>query len=121
MAMQSRFSHFFLFQTSLLSCESEGIRDKKARIVEEWYLIFHLFGIVQVTHRDAPEFEWRKWTWRSQGDLFVNGAFFVQSGDPNGPKRLGTLDHVQAKPGAMVKRLTQFAGVLGGCRPGVAC
>ncbi|KAI8541614.1 hypothetical protein RHMOL_Rhmol08G0075700 [Rhododendron molle] len=75
----------------------------------------------QVTHRDAPEFEWRKWTWRSEGDLFVNGAFFVQSGDPNGPKKLGTLDHVQAKPGAMVKRLTQFAGVLSGCRPGVAC
>jgi len=35
----------------------------------------------QVTKRDyAPESEWKNWQWRSEGDLLMNGAFFVQSG-----------------------------------------
>ncbi|KAI8028799.1 putative pectate lyase P59 [Camellia lanceoleosa] len=75
----------------------------------------------QVTHRDAPESEWKKWTWRSDQDLFLNGAFFVQSGDTNGAKRIRGLDVVQAKPGRAVKSLTRFSGVLGGCKEGVPC
>ncbi|RVW68964.1 putative pectate lyase P18 [Vitis vinifera] len=31
-------------------------------------------------HEDAPESEWRHWNWRSEGDLMLNGAFFLQSG-----------------------------------------
>ncbi|KAK4409963.1 putative pectate lyase P18 [Sesamum angolense] len=35
----------------------------------------------QVTkHEDAPESEWRHWNWRSEGDLMMNGAYFLQSG-----------------------------------------
>ncbi|MFQ6652058.1 hypothetical protein Gotur_024102, partial [Gossypium turneri] len=31
----------------------------------------------EITHRNyAPESEWRNWIWRSEGDLFMNGAFF---------------------------------------------
>ncbi|XP_057469320.1 probable pectate lyase P59 [Actinidia eriantha] len=76
----------------------------------------------QITHRDyATEAEWMQWTWRSQGDLFMNGAFFVQSGDPNGARSLGVLDHFPLKPGRAVRSLTRFAGVIGGCRNGVPC
>ncbi|KAL0338510.1 UNVERIFIED_CONTAM: putative pectate lyase 12 [Sesamum angustifolium] len=35
----------------------------------------------QVTKRvDTAEDEWRGWNWRSEGDIMVNGAFFVASG-----------------------------------------
>ncbi|KZV40282.1 putative pectate lyase 12-like, partial [Dorcoceras hygrometricum] len=35
----------------------------------------------EVTKRvDTPEDEWRDWNWRSEGDIMVNGAFFVASG-----------------------------------------
>ncbi|KAH7847410.1 hypothetical protein Vadar_025757 [Vaccinium darrowii] len=75
----------------------------------------------EVTHRnDASESEWKKWTWRSQGDLFKRGAFFVESGDPNGVSRFGGLDGTAPRPGKAVKSLTRYAGVIG-CRPGVPC
>ncbi|KAI8533876.1 hypothetical protein RHMOL_Rhmol10G0043500 [Rhododendron molle] len=75
----------------------------------------------EVTHRnDAPEAEWRTWTWRSQGDLFKGGAFFVESGDPNGVSKFGGLDWTAPRPARAVKSLTRFAGVIG-CRPGVPC
>ncbi|KAL9267675.1 putative pectate lyase 15, partial [Drosera capensis] len=39
-------------------------------------------GFFEVTKREWPkENAWRKWNWRSDGDLMLNGAFFVQSGD----------------------------------------
>ncbi|XAR51772.1 Pectate lyase [Bertholletia excelsa] len=75
----------------------------------------------QVTHRDAPESEWRKWTWRSKGDMFKNGAFFVESGDPNGVQKLHGLDKIEAKPARAVHSLTRFAGAIGGCKAGKAC
>ncbi|KAK8940138.1 hypothetical protein KSP40_PGU002815 [Platanthera guangdongensis] len=35
----------------------------------------------EVTHRDyVAEAVWRTWTWRSEGDLMMNGAFFVEAG-----------------------------------------
>ncbi|KAH7845488.1 hypothetical protein Vadar_002812 [Vaccinium darrowii] len=67
---------------------------------------------------DASESEWKKWTWRSQGDLFKRGAFFVESGDPNGVSKFGCLDETAPRPGKAVKSLTRYAGVIG-CKPGV--
>ncbi|KAL6960725.1 pectate lyase [Sarracenia purpurea var. burkii] len=76
-------------------------------------------GRLQVTHRDAPESEWRKWLWASQGDIFMRGAFFVESGDQSGVLRLRGL--VKPQPARTVKSLTRFTGVIGGCRPGIPC
>lgn len=38
-----------------------------------------------MTKRTAfeSEAEWRKWRWISEGDLLLNGAFFVESGIQN--------------------------------------
>ncbi|XP_042415881.1 pectate lyase-like [Zingiber officinale] len=74
----------------------------------------------EVTHREsAAESEWKNWNWRSEDDLYMNGAFFVQSGlDTAG----GFSGHqlIKAKPGTAVGRLTRFAGVLD-CRPNRPC
>uniref|UniRef100_A0A2N9FAB7 Pectate lyase n=1 Tax=Fagus sylvatica TaxID=28930 RepID=A0A2N9FAB7_FAGSY len=75
----------------------------------------------EVTKRHyVAEDEWKSWTWRSEGDLMMNGAFFVQTGNlskrrPN--KRLGMI---KAKPGTFVTRLTRFSGALK-CKAGQTC
>lgn len=74
-----------------------------------------------MTKRDyAPESEWKSWTWRSKGDLMMNGAFFVQSGNPKKSKPFGRLDMIKAKPGTFVTRLTRFSGSLN-CMVGRRC
>lgn len=78
-----------------------------------------MLGVVQVTKRDySPESVWKSWTWRSQGDLMMNGAFFVESGDPNFD--FSNKYVIRAKPGAFVTRLTRFSGALS-CREGMPC
>lgn len=57
-----------------------------------------------------PESVWKSWTWRSQGDLMMNGAFFVESGDPNFD--FSNKYVIRAKHGAFVTRLTRFSGAL---------
>ena len=64
----------------------------------------------EVTKRDyAPESVWKTWSWTSENDLMMNGAFFTQSGkkDANFPKT-----DIKAKPGSAVSTLTRFAGSL---------
>ncbi|KAF5749018.1 pectate lyase-like [Tripterygium wilfordii] len=74
-----------------------------------------------VTHRDyAPQSEWMQWTWRSEGDLLMNGALFVQSGAPLKNKPFSRLDMIKAKPGTFVTRLTRFSGTLK-CKVGRKC
>lgn len=74
----------------------------------------------EVTKRDyATPDVWRSWTWRSQGDLLINGAFFVQSGQPL-KKKYGRKDMIKAKPGTFVRRLTRFSGTLN-CKPKKRC
>lgn len=69
----------------------------------------------------ATEAEWSEWTWRSQGDVFMNGAFFVQSGDPNFINKHPQLyDGITAFKGEEVTWLTRFAGALN-CRAGRPC
>ncbi|XP_062104758.1 pectate lyase-like [Humulus lupulus] len=75
----------------------------------------------QVTKRDyAGESEWKTWTWRSEGDLMMNGAFFIQSGNPSKRRPFGRRDMIKAKPGTFVTRLTRFAGALN-CKIGKKC
>lgn len=78
---------------------------------------------MQVTKRDyAPESEWMKWQWRSEGDLFTNGAYFRESGPPleHTKSPLTGENLIKHKPGSFVGRLTRNAGALR-CRPGVYC
>ncbi|XP_018824636.2 pectate lyase-like [Juglans regia] len=75
----------------------------------------------EVTKRDyASESEWSNWTWRSDGDLMMNGAFFVQSGTEFNKKPFSRLDVIKSRPGTYVKRLTRFSGTLS-CKPGLPC
>ncbi|XP_068651223.1 pectate lyase-like [Aristolochia californica] len=75
----------------------------------------------EVTKRDyAPESEWKQWTWRSEGDLLINGAFFRQSGGSRSKLKYSSKDFINAKPGSYVRRLTRFAGKVN-CRVGRPC
>ncbi|KAL9682540.1 hypothetical protein QQ045_014341 [Rhodiola kirilowii] len=79
----------------------------------------HNAAAKEVTKRDyAPESVWKTWTWTSEKDLMMNGAFFVQSGGPI--KRLSADDVISAKPGSYVTRLTRYAGSLS-CKPNQPC
>ncbi|KAJ6970330.1 pectate lyase-like [Populus alba x Populus x berolinensis] len=65
----------------------------------------------EVTKRDyAVESVWKSWNWRSEGDLLLNGAFFVQSG--NAIKTMNKPGVINAKPGGHVSMLTRFSGAL---------
>lgn len=76
----------------------------------------------EVTKRDyAPESVWKQWSWRSQGDLFMNGAFFVESGDPDWTrKHIELFDGIASASGDQVTWITRFSGALN-CKPGQAC
>ncbi|KAM7508061.1 hypothetical protein LguiA_018514 [Lonicera macranthoides] len=75
----------------------------------------------QVTHRnDATPDEWKKWTWRSEGDLMMNGAFMIESGNPNWAKGYHDYQLVKPLPATMVGKITKFSGTLS-CKKGKAC
>lgn len=74
----------------------------------------------EITHRDAPIALWSTWTWVSDGDVFLNGARFVPSGNPDGARQYAALELIKAAPGTQVYTLTKFAGYLG-CVVGRAC
>ncbi|KAK7411468.1 hypothetical protein VNO78_02901 [Psophocarpus tetragonolobus] len=72
----------------------------------------------EVTKRDyAPASVWKNWDWRSEGDLLMNGAFFVESGKDvkNAPKT-----DIKARPASEVSHLTRYAGPLK-CIPNKPC
>jgi pectate lyase len=71
---------------------------------------------LQVTKRvDTEEGQWDGWNWRSEGDMLVNGAFFVPSGE--GMEAIyDKATSVDPKSAALVDQLTMGAGVLGGPR-----
>ncbi|XP_024989828.1 pectate lyase-like [Cynara cardunculus var. scolymus] len=67
----------------------------------------------EVTHRDHFPFKmWKNWRWRTVNDLFLNGAFFVPSGDHSEVAKELKTHMVQAKDGSAVGRLTRYAGML---------
>ena len=74
----------------------------------------------EVTKREyTPYSEYKDWVWKSQDDLFLNGAFFNQSGGEN-ERRFDRLDLIQAKGGQYAELLTRYAGALN-CRVGKKC
>ncbi|KAL4317931.1 hypothetical protein GQ457_18G025490 [Hibiscus cannabinus] len=75
----------------------------------------------EVTVRqNAPPQVWKSWDWVSEGDRFLNGAFFTSSGDPNARKKFGADKMLPFEPGRMVPVLTLSSGVLE-CKPGKPC
>lgn len=71
------------------------------------------FFLKQVTKRDyATESEWRHWIWRSEGDAMMNGAYFVQSGDPHFKVTPHKKFMIKARPGHEATKLTLNAGAL---------
>ncbi|CAA0833430.1 Probable pectate lyase 15 [Striga hermonthica] len=74
----------------------------------------------EVTKRVADNNEtWKDWNWRSEGDMMLNGAYFVPSGiaEASSYARASSLS---AKPSSLVATLTADAGALH-CRKGVLC
>ncbi|KAK7304594.1 hypothetical protein VNO77_42477 [Canavalia gladiata] len=72
----------------------------------------------EVTKRDyTPKSVWKTWNWRSEGDLMMNGAFFVESGN-----KVSNIPDtgLKPKPGTFVSTLTRFAGPIK-CIPNKAC
>ncbi|RID67963.1 hypothetical protein BRARA_C00157 [Brassica rapa] len=67
----------------------------------------------EVTKRvDSNEKHWGKWNWRTEGDVMVNGAFFVPSGDGVSPA-YARATSLQAKTADVIDQLTVNAGVFG--------
>ncbi|XXG53207.1 hypothetical protein AAC387_Pa03g1342 [Persea americana] len=70
----------------------------------------------EVTKRvETNENDWGGWDWRTDGDIMVNGAYFVPSGDGWGAKYAKAYS-VEPKSAGLVDQLTMNAGVLGGSR-----
>ncbi|KAI7725033.1 hypothetical protein M8C21_029804 [Ambrosia artemisiifolia] len=67
----------------------------------------------EVTKRvDTPDQHWKGWNWRSEGDILMNGAFFVASGEGLELKYEKAYS-VEPKSAALIDQLTMNAGVLG--------
>lgn len=70
----------------------------------------------QVTKRvDTNEGQWSDWNWRTDGDIMVNGAFFVPSGEGLSAQYT-KASSVEPKSAALVSQLTIDAGVFGQAR-----
>lgn len=64
----------------------------------------------QVTKRvETDEREWTAWNWRTEGDVMVNGAFFVPSGIGLSTQ-YAKASSVEPKSAALIQQLTMNAG-----------
>ncbi|KAH6556830.1 hypothetical protein KP509_1Z152600 [Ceratopteris richardii] len=68
---------------------------------------------------DSAESKWQTWDWRSEGDLFLNGAFFVPSG-AGASSNYGKAASIGPKSSSLVGVLTANAGALS-CKAGSVC
>ncbi|KAI5074399.1 hypothetical protein GOP47_0010360 [Adiantum capillus-veneris] len=68
---------------------------------------------------DTPESQWQSWDWHSEGDLFVNGAFFIPSG-AGASSNYGKAASIGPKSSSLVGTMTANAGVLM-CKAGSPC
>ncbi|KAH7283721.1 hypothetical protein KP509_34G020600 [Ceratopteris richardii] len=68
---------------------------------------------------DTMESRWETWDWRSEGDLFLNGAFFVPSG-AGASSNYGKAASIGPKSSSLVAVLTASAGALS-CQGGSMC
>ena len=88
---------------------------------------------MQVTkYENAPKSEWHKWNWKSEGDVFLNGAFFTSSSgiisssnatfftSSSKSSSFSSASDITAKAATLVPELTANAGALK-CKKGSAC
>ncbi|KAF9683350.1 hypothetical protein SADUNF_Sadunf04G0004400 [Salix dunnii] len=73
----------------------------------------------EVTKREVNG-GWKNWKWRSSKDVFMNSAYFVQSGYGSCAPRYSQAQSFTVSPGAMTPALTSDAGPLN-CVVGEAC
>ncbi|KAL7611794.1 hypothetical protein Lser_V15G07804 [Lactuca serriola] len=74
----------------------------------------------QVTkHENAKESEWKNWNWRSEGDLMLNGAYFLESGK-GAASSYARASSLSGRPSSLVGAMTRTAGALA-CRKGSQC
>ncbi|XP_011008017.1 PREDICTED: putative pectate lyase 2 [Populus euphratica] len=73
----------------------------------------------QVTKREAKN-GWKNWKWRSSKDVFMNGAYFVQSGYGSCAPVYSKTQSFTVAPGSLVPALTSGAGPLN-CFRGQPC
>ncbi|TKY50798.1 pectate lyase 12 [Spatholobus suberectus] len=67
----------------------------------------------EVTKRvDTNDREWSGWNWRTEGDIMVNGAFFVPSG-AGLSAQYAEATSVQPKSAVQIDQLTMYSGVFG--------
>lgn len=70
----------------------------------------------EVTKRvDTDEKDWNDWNWRTDGDMMVNGAFFVPSGEGLSAQ-YARASSLEPKSSGLIDQLTLNSGVLGGPR-----
>lgn len=70
-------------------------------------------GWLQVTKRvDTNEGQWSDWNWKTEGDIMVNGAFFVPSG-AGASAQYAEATSLQAKSAVAIDQLTMYSGVFG--------
>ncbi|XP_019167209.1 PREDICTED: pectate lyase-like [Ipomoea nil] len=78
----------------------------------------------QVTKREiVSKNVWKNWQWRSEGDLFLNGAYFVESGEElhhYNNTRFNNTNRIRHRPASYVGRLTRTSGALK-CKVGRFC
>ncbi|CAG7878206.1 unnamed protein product [Brassica rapa] len=73
-----------------------------------------------VTKREyTGQSKWKHWNWRSEGDLFLNGAFFTRSGAGAGAG-YARASSLSAKSSSLVGTMTSYSGALN-CRAGRRC
>ena len=90
---------------------------------------------MQVTkYEHAPKSEWHNWNWKSEGDQFLNGAFFTSSSgsisnstsnaafftSSSKSSSFSSASDIRAKSSSLVPKLTANAGALK-CKQGSAC
>ncbi|CAA0818663.1 Probable pectate lyase 15 [Striga hermonthica] len=74
----------------------------------------------EVTKREYTSVnQWQSWNWRSEGDLFLNGAYFTSSGARTAAS-YARASSLGAKPSTMVGAITSSAGALK-CHRGRGC
>ncbi|KAH7690617.1 Pectate lyase protein [Dioscorea alata] len=65
----------------------------------------------EVTKRvDTDESEWAAWNWKTEGDIMVNGAFFVPSGE--GREIYAKATSIEPRSAMFIDQLTRNAGVM---------
>lgn len=70
----------------------------------------------QVTKRESStKSEWKNWQWQSEGDVFVNGAYFTMSGpaiEHNDWSAYTKAHMIKFRHGSYAGRLSRYAGAL---------